>query len=116
MSNATPTPPTTPNPPDGLHDPVPFGYSHTAVVPAGRDLVLVAGQYASDATGAVTSPDFAAQVRQVFANVGRALTGAGWPSYYVEEMTGHAAACQAGVASLAIPDILVEVEAIAVRP
>jgi hypothetical protein len=30
--------------PAGLHDPVPFGYSHTAAVPAGTELVLVAGR------------------------------------------------------------------------
>ena len=30
--------------PAGLHDPVPFGYSHTATIPAGTELVLVAGQ------------------------------------------------------------------------
>ncbi|MEZ5837594.1 MAG: amidohydrolase family protein [Geminicoccaceae bacterium] len=38
----------------------------------------------------------------VFGYSGHAVTGAGWPSYYIEEMTGHAAACQAGVASLAM--------------
>ena len=126
MSNATPTPPTTPNPPDGLHDPVPFGYSHTAVVPAGRDLVLVAGQYASDATGAVTSPDFAAQVRQVFANVGRALAAHDLTLADVVQLRTSVVdhdpqrlgvvGGAVGDASLAIPDILVEVEAIAVRP
>ena len=41
----------------------------------------------------------------VFGYSGHAVTGAGWPSYYVEEMTGHAAACQAGVASLALQGV-----------
>lgn len=31
--------------PDGLHDPVPFGESHTVSVPGGSELVLVSGQY-----------------------------------------------------------------------
>ena len=31
--------------PAGLHDPVPFGYSHTASIPPGTELVLVAGQW-----------------------------------------------------------------------
>ncbi|HEY4422111.1 MAG TPA: hypothetical protein VGN22_21515 [Pseudonocardia sp.] len=37
--------------PDGLHDPRGFGYSHIARLPGG--LVLVAGQFASDADGHV---------------------------------------------------------------
>jgi predicted TIM-barrel fold metal-dependent hydrolase len=41
----------------------------------------------------------------VFGYGGYPVTGAGWPSYYVEEMTGHAAACQAGVASLAFQGV-----------
>ena len=63
--------------PAGLHDPVPFGYSHTAAVPAGTDLVLVSGQYGSGADGAVVSPDFGEQVRQAFHNLGVALAGHG---------------------------------------
>ena len=59
--------------PEGLHDPVPFGYSHTATIPAGAELVLVSGQYGSDANGAVVSPDFAEQVQQAFRNLGVAL-------------------------------------------
>jgi predicted TIM-barrel fold metal-dependent hydrolase len=31
---------------------------------------------------------------------GHPITGGGWPSYYIEEMTGHAQASQAGLASL----------------
>ena len=38
----------------------------------------------------------------VFGYGGHALSGAGWPSYYIEEMTGHSAACQAAVASLVL--------------
>ena len=31
---------------------------------------------------------------------GHPITGSGWPSYYIEEMTGHAQACQAQLTSL----------------
>jgi uncharacterized protein len=38
----------------------------------------------------------------VFGYGGHPVSGAGWPSYYIEEMTGHSAACQATVASLVL--------------
>ncbi|MEM7023007.1 MAG: amidohydrolase family protein [Pseudomonadota bacterium] len=38
----------------------------------------------------------------VFGYGGHAGTGGGWPSYYLEEMTSHATACQAGIVSLAM--------------
>ncbi|MEL6962952.1 MAG: amidohydrolase family protein [Pseudomonadota bacterium] len=41
----------------------------------------------------------------VFGYSGFPVTGAGWPTYYVEEMTGHAGACQAGVVSLAMQGV-----------
>jgi uncharacterized protein len=41
----------------------------------------------------------------VFGYGGHPVTGAGWPSYYLEEMTSHSAACQAGVASLALQGV-----------
>ena len=59
--------------PVGLHDPVPFGYSHTVSIPAGSQLVLVAGQYGSGTDGAVLSTAFTEQVRQAFRNLGVAL-------------------------------------------
>ncbi|MEE1819920.1 RidA family protein [Streptomyces sp. SP18ES09] len=126
--------------PDGLHDPVPFGYSHTAAVPGGSDLVLVAGQYGSGPDGEVVSADFAAQVRQAFRNVGVALAAHGLDLGHVvrlrtyvvhhdvsrlgpiaaavREAWGEAPPPQTliGVASLAAPDVLFEVEALAVRP
>jgi enamine deaminase RidA (YjgF/YER057c/UK114 family) len=62
------------NPPD-LHKPV--GYSHVAEVTGGK-LIYIAGQVALDAGGnLVGKDDFAAQVRQVFANLKSALTLAG---------------------------------------
>ena len=126
--------------PAGLHDPVPFGYSHTATVPAGAELVLVAGQYGSGPDGAVVSTDFAEQVRQAFRNVGVALAAHGLDLTHVvqlrtyvvnhglDELGAIAEAVQGGwgatpptqtligVAGLAMPDILFEVDAVAARP
>ncbi|WP_030679203.1 RidA family protein [Streptomyces rimosus] len=125
--------------PDGLHDPVPFGYSHTAAVPAGTELVLIAGQYGSGPDGAVVSADFAEQVKQTFRNIGTALAAHGLGlghvvqlrTYVVDhdvsklgpiteavrEAWGTQPPTQTliGVASLAAPDVLFEVEAVAVR-
>ena len=72
--------------PAELHDPIPMGYSHTAAVPAGAELVLVAGQYASTVDGSVVSTDFAAQVRQTFANVGVALAAHGLDLSHVVQL------------------------------
>ncbi|MED7951861.1 Rid family hydrolase [Streptomyces sp. BE20] len=126
--------------PDGLHDPVPFGYSHTAAVPAGTELVFVAGQYGSGPDGAVVSADFAEQVERAFHNIGVALAAHGLDlghvvqlrTYVVDHDLGKlgpiAAAVREGwgskpptqtligVASLAAPDVLFEVEALAARP
>ena len=125
--------------PAGLHDPTPFGYSHTAQVPAGARWVLISGQYGSGPDGQVVSGDFAEQVRQAFHNLGVALAAHGlgmgdvvqFRSYVVQPdftrlgIIGQAvhAACGPvpptqtllGVAALAMPDILFEIEAIAVR-
>jgi enamine deaminase RidA (YjgF/YER057c/UK114 family) len=57
--------------PDGM--PAPVGYTHV-VVATGGALVFIAGQEPEDARGALVGPgDLAAQARQVFANLGRAL-------------------------------------------
>lgn len=125
--------------PDGLHNPVPFGYSHTATIPAGTELVLVAGQYGSNTDGAVVSPDFTEQVQQAFHNLGVALAAHGLDLSHVVQLRTYVvnldfdklgAIAQAvggrgdnpptqtvvGVAGLAMPDILFEVEAVAARP
>ncbi len=39
---------------------------------------------------------------------GMPITSSGWPSYYVEEMTGHAQNCAAGVSSLVINGVFEE--------
>jgi enamine deaminase RidA (YjgF/YER057c/UK114 family) len=126
--------------PGGLHNPVPFGYSHTAAIPAGTELVLVSGQYGSNTDGAVVSPDFTEQVKQAFHNLGVALAAHGLDLSHVVQLRtyvvnpdfdklgtiGHAvqAGCGdtpptqtvIGVADLAMPDTLFEVEAVAARP
>ncbi|VXB08760.1 RidA family protein [Aeromicrobium sp. 9AM] len=123
--------------PYGLHNPVPFGYSHTASVPAGTDLVFVSGQYGSGTEGTVVSADFAAQVQQAFSNVDIALAAHDLDLMNVVQLRtyvvdldfeklatiGQAVAARCGdlpptqtvigVASLAAPDILFEVEAVA---
>ncbi|MCZ4123642.1 RidA family protein [Streptomyces sp. H39-S7] len=126
--------------PDGLHDPVPFGYSHTATVPAGTELVFVAGQYGSGRDGAVVSADFTEQVRQTFRNIGVALAAHGLDLSHVVQLRTYVVNHEVsklgpigrvvrenwgvrpptqtliGVASLAAPDVLFEVEALAARP
>jgi enamine deaminase RidA (YjgF/YER057c/UK114 family) len=125
--------------PDGLHDPVPFGYSHTAAIPAGSELVLVSGQYGSGTDGAVVSTDFGEQVQQAFRNLSVALAAHGLDLSHVVQLRTYVvnpdfdklgAIAQAvrgcgdeaptqtviGVAGLAMPDILFEVEAVAARP
>jgi len=126
--------------PQGLHNPIPFGYSHSVSVPAGTELVLVAGQYGSTADGAVVSPDFAEQVQRAFHNLGVALAAHGLDLRHVVQLRTYVVnpdfdklgiigqAVQAGcgdipptqtvigVTGLAMPDILFEVEAVAARP
>jgi enamine deaminase RidA (YjgF/YER057c/UK114 family) len=61
--------------PDGLDGPE--TYSHVVVASGGR-LVFVAGQMSDDADGnLIHANDLAAQARQVFTNLGRALAAAG---------------------------------------
>jgi enamine deaminase RidA (YjgF/YER057c/UK114 family) len=127
------------NPPE-LHDPKPFGYSH--VVSASRgELVFVAGQYASDETGLVpqASAAFEQQVARAFENLGTALKAVGLgyedvvqlrtfivdhdePKLHalgtvLHRIWGDALPAQTlvGVASLALPDMHFEVDAIAIR-
>jgi enamine deaminase RidA (YjgF/YER057c/UK114 family) len=112
-------------------------------VASGSKLVFVAGQVAVDAAGAtVGAGDLAAQVEQVYLNLGTALAAAGATFSNVAKLTaylvdwtpdkmpafldgaGRAFArlgvnpvppfTGIGVAALAAPDLLVEIEAIAV--
>lgn len=124
------------NPVD-LHDPTGFGYSHVAKVSG--ELVLIAGQYDSDAQGHITTDDFAGQVERAFANLGTALRSAGLDygdvaqlrTFIVEhdldkltvlgkqiaQIWGERPPTQTllGVAALALPGMLFEVDALAVR-
>lgn len=122
--------------PDGL--PVPPAYSQV-IVATGRRMVFVAGQVAVDADGNVVGHgDIAAQARQAFANVGRALAAAGARPDDVTKITIYVVhhrpeyrplisearvalfgdhkptSTLVGVEALALPDFLIEVEAIAV--
>ncbi len=122
--------------PDDL--PIPAAYSHVAVA-AGTRLVFVAGQVSEDARGNIVGPgDMAAQARQAFANVGRALAAGGARPDQVAKITifvaqyrrEHLPVIEAGrvalfgdhkpadtlvgVAALSRPDYLIEVDAIAV--
>lgn len=125
--------------PEGLHDPVPRGYSHSVAVSAGSELVLIAGQYGSTPQGEIISMDFDEQVKQTFQNIGTALAAHGMNysdvvqlrtyvvDHDVSKLGPIGAAVHAtfgtppptqtiiGVASLATPDVLFEVETVAVR-
>lgn len=124
--------------PAELHDPVPFGYSHIARTRG--ELVFVAGQYDSGSTGEPASGNFAGQVAAAFANLGTALAavGLGYADVAVLRtyIVGHdqeklsilgqaiagiwgerpPAQTLLGVAALALPAMLFEVDAVAVRP
>ncbi|TDC61292.1 RidA family protein [Actinomadura sp. GC306] len=122
--------------PDGLYRPT--TYSHVATVSG--ELVFIAGQFASGGDGDVVSADFADQVRQSFANLRTALRSAGLDFEHVVQLRTHIVAHDAGklavlaehiheiwkdepptqtlsgVAALAYPTMLFEVDAIAARP
>jgi enamine deaminase RidA (YjgF/YER057c/UK114 family) len=118
--------------------PTPLTYTHV-VVAAGTRLVFIAGQEPEDEHGNLVGPgDLAAQARQVFANIGRALAAGGArpdpvtkitifvvhhrPEYLPVIEVARAALfgdhkpadSLVGVEALARPGYLIEVEAIAV--
>ena len=119
---------------------LPTPESYTQVIAAsGSRMVFVAGQMAEDAQGNLVGPgDLAAQARQVFANLGRALAAAGARPEQVTKITifvvhhrpeylpqieaarvalfGEHKPADAliGVEALAEPKYLIEVDAIAV--
>lgn len=124
--------------PEGLDEP--RTYSHVIAATGGR-LVFVAGQLSDDPDGHLVFPgDLAAQARQVFANLGRALAAARARPDQVAKITiyvvGHRSEYLAiieqariglfgdhkptdvllGVETLAAPGYLIEVDAIAAVP
>ncbi len=123
--------------PQGLA--VPRGYSHTVTVSGGRT-VYIAGQVAYNAQGEVVGKgDLRAQMRQALENLRLALAGSGasfkdivkWNTYVVgfkpeqlpilREVRAEIlkdvpppASTLIGVQALANPDLLIEIEAVAV--
>jgi enamine deaminase RidA (YjgF/YER057c/UK114 family) len=127
--------------PKQLYDSVKYGFSHATLQTGGKTLHL-AGQVAWDAQEKVVGPgDYAAQTRQALANLTTVLRSVGCtPANVVRLRTyvvnhspeklgpvlGEIGAFYGGatpapntfigVASLALPDFLVEIEAIAEVP
>jgi len=122
--------------PDDL--PTPSTYTHV-VVATGTRMVFIAGQEPEDVHGNLVGPgDLAAQARQVYANLGRALAAAGAHPNQVTKITIYVvhhrpehlpvierarqhlfgehkpADTVVGVETLAGPGYLIEVDAIAV--
>ena len=116
----------------------PFGYSHVVEAPAGS-IVYVSGQVPLDAEGQLVGEgDFAVQTRQVFENLTRALEAADatWSDvvkldYFLRDV-GQIGAVRAirdeyvdtanppastlvEVSSLFSPDVLVEIQAVAIK-
>ena len=115
---------------------VPTGYSHVAEVSGGRT-IYIAGQVAFDKSGSVVGKrDFAAQATQVFENLKLALAAVGATfdnvvkvNTYVTDMSqiqtlreirakyygkNAPASTLVEIGSLANPDLMIEIEAIAV--
>ena len=118
--------------------PTPTTYTHV-IVATGSKTVFVAGQEPEDAQGNLVGPgDLAAQAHQVFANLGRALAAAGAHPQQVAKITIYVAQHRpeylpvieqaratlfgdhkpadtvVGVQTLARPEYLIEVDAVAV--
>ena len=116
----------------------PTGYTHVVEVNRGKT-VYIAGQVAFDATGAVVGKqDFIAQTRQVMENLKAALASAGATfenivkvNTYVTDMSqiqalreirtsyfgaNPPASTLVQVVALARPELMIEIEAIAVVP
>ncbi|UXN63715.1 RidA family protein [Phyllobacterium sp. A18/5-2] len=72
--------------PKNLYDPSPNGYSTAVIVPSGGQVAYISGQGGQDSTGAL-SPDFAAQVKQAYANLRTALEGLGAKPDQVAKLT-----------------------------
>lgn len=86
------TPPTTisaqeiTNPP-ALFNPIPYGFSHVAVVPANHKLVFVAGQGGEEDASGKLSNDFRRQTQQALRNIETALQSQGLDMKSVVKVT-----------------------------
>lgn len=125
--------------PAGLYDPSPNAYSQVAVVPAGRPLAFISGQGGDNPDGSFAA-DFATQAASAFRNVGIALAALGAGPQDVAKITvlivdhdmqklrimqdaqrvllgtHHPAATLIPVPCLALPQMLIEVEALVALP
>lgn len=72
--------------PSNLNDPTPNGYSTAVIVPANVRVAYISGQGGQDSRGGL-SPDFAAQVKQAYANLHAALDGIGARPDQVAKLT-----------------------------
>ena len=72
--------------PQNLNDPSPNGYSTAVITPGGARVAYISGQGGQDSTGGL-SPDFAAQVKQAYANLRSALEGIGARPDQVAKLT-----------------------------
>lgn len=120
--------------------PKPVGYSHLAEITSGK-MIYIAGQVALDAAGNIVGKsDYRAQLQQVFANLNSALEAAGVGfknvvklNYYIADTVDRAqffayrevrdkyvdaanppVATVVVVRGLFLPELLVEIEAVAV--
>lgn len=121
--------------PGGMFDASAYGYTQVVVAPPGRQL-FIAGQVGWDASGRVVSEDFEEQVKQALVNLDLALKGGGAtrgditlvrlyvPNHdrakngplarqlaaFFEGLTPPAQTLL-GIQALALPELLVEIEA-----
>ena len=125
--------------PKSLYDPRPYGYSHVGIVGEGSQLIFLSGQGGEDKDG-IIAPDFRAQVKQAFRNLRSALTELDMEMTSIIKLTTLIVDYDSGkhevlieesrkiwtdqvfptqslipVSSLALEEMLFEVEAIAVK-
>lgn len=77
--------------PSHLHDPTPNGYSTAVVTPAGGRLAFVSGVGGQDGSGTLAA-DFAAQVRQAYANLAAVIEAVGARPEQVAKLTVYVVA------------------------